>query len=65
VYIHEKFENYGVLETVVVKFVHYCYHSFNSNLDDFSNQGCMFASIGYDWAFENCLKHELVHGGIP
>jgi len=25
----------------------------------------MFASMGYDWVFENCLKHELVHGDIP
>jgi hypothetical protein len=29
VHIHENFGNYGVLETVVVKFVHYCYHSSN------------------------------------
>jgi len=42
VHIHENFENYGVLETVAVKFVHYCYHSSNWNLGDFSNQGCMF-----------------------
>ena len=65
VHIHENFGNYGVLQTMAVKFVHYCYHSSNWNLDDFSNQGCMFASMGYDWAFENCLKHGLVHGGIP
>ena len=25
----------------------------------------MFASMGYDWAFETCLKHGLVHVGIP
>jgi hypothetical protein len=25
----------------------------------------MFASMGYDWAFGNCLKHGLVHGDIP
>jgi hypothetical protein len=25
----------------------------------------MFVSMGYDWAFENCLKHGLVHGDIP
>jgi hypothetical protein len=28
-HIHENFGNYGVLETVAVKFVHYCYHSSN------------------------------------
>jgi hypothetical protein len=65
VHIHENFRNYGVLETVAVKFVHYCYNSSNSNLSDFSNQGCMFASMGYDLAFGNSLKHGLVHGGIP
>ena len=64
-HIHENFRNYGVLETVVVKFVHYCYHSSNWNLGDFSNQDCMFTSMGYDWAFGNCLKHWLVHGSIP
>jgi len=41
------------------------YHSSNWNLGDFFNQGCMFVSMGYDWAFENYLKHGLVHGGIP
>jgi hypothetical protein len=65
VHIHENFRNYGVLEMVAVKFVHYCYHSSNRNLGDFSNQGCMFVSMGYDWAFGNCLKHGLVHGDIP
>jgi hypothetical protein len=25
----------------------------------------MFVSMGYDWAFENYLKHGLVHGDIP
>jgi len=25
----------------------------------------MFASMGYDWAFGNCLKHGLIYGGIP
>jgi len=25
----------------------------------------MFASMGYDWAFGNYLKHGLVHGDIP
>jgi hypothetical protein len=64
-HIDENFGNYGVLETMVIKFVHYCYHSSNLNLGDFSNQGCMFASMGYDWAFGNCLKHGLVHVGIP
>jgi len=29
VHIHENFENYGALETVAMKFVHYCYHSSN------------------------------------
>jgi len=29
VHIHENFGSYGVLETVVVKFVHYYYHSSN------------------------------------
>jgi len=48
VHILENFENYSGLEMVVVKFVHYCYHSSNWNLDDFSNQGCTFASMGYD-----------------
>jgi hypothetical protein len=37
VHIHEDFKNYGVLEMVAVKFVHYCYHSSNKNLGDFSN----------------------------
>jgi hypothetical protein len=37
VHIHENFRNYGVLEMVAVKFVHYCYHSSNWNLGDFSN----------------------------
>jgi hypothetical protein len=65
VHIHENFENYVVLEMVVVKFVYYCYYSLNWNLDDLSNQGYMFASMGYDLAFGNCLKHWLVHGDIP
>jgi hypothetical protein len=29
VHILENFENYGGLEMMVVKFVHYCYHSYN------------------------------------
>jgi hypothetical protein len=29
VHIHENFENYGVLEMVAMKFVHYCYYSSN------------------------------------
>jgi len=29
VHIHENFEDYGVPEMMAVKFVHYCYHSFN------------------------------------
>ena len=65
VHIHENFKNYGVLEMVVVKFVHYCYHSSNWNLDDFSNQDCTFASMDHDLAIENCLKHWLVHEDIP
>jgi hypothetical protein len=65
VHIHENFENYGVLETVAVKFVHYYSHSSNWNLGDFFNQGYMFANIGYDWAFGNCLKHELIYEDIP
>jgi hypothetical protein len=55
--IHENFRNYGGHEMVAVKFVH---HSSNCNLGDLSNQGCMFASMGYDWAFGNCLKLGLV-----
>jgi hypothetical protein len=65
VHIHENFENYGVLEMVAVKFVHYCYHFFNWNLDDLSNQGYTFASMDHDLAIENCLKHWLVHKEIP
>ena len=40
------------------------WHDLLSLLGDFSNQGCMFVSMGYDWAFRNCLKHGLVHGDI-
>ena len=64
-HIHENFENYGVLEMVAVKFVHYCYHFSNRNLGNFSNQGYTFASMDSDLAFGNCLKHWLVHGDIP
>jgi hypothetical protein len=42
---------------VAVKFVHYCYHSSNWNLGDFSNQGYTFVSMDSDLAFENYLKH--------
>jgi len=48
VHIHDNFENYGVLEMVAVKFVHY-----------------MFFNMDSDLAFENYLKHWLVHGDIP
>ena len=52
VHIHENFENDGVLETMVVKFVYYCYHYSNWNLGDFSNQGYTFVSMGYGWVLE-------------
>ena len=64
-HIHENFKNYGVLEVMAVKFMHYCYHSFNLNLSDFSNQGCTFGSMDYDLAFENYLRHWFVHEDIP
>ena len=63
-YIHENFGNYGVFETVAVKFVYCCYYFFNWNLGDFFNQGYMFVSMGYGWVFGNCLKYGFVYGGI-
>ena len=64
-HIHENFRNYGVLKNGGCEVYVLLLLLLNWNLNDLSNQSCMYASMGYDWAFGNCLKHKLVHGGIP